>query len=118
MCLLQWSHADYLLLLQKGRIVYQGIAQNALDHFADTGFPCPVSALEPQAHWDPQHTLDTLAPSTSDAVCLFTAFDIYLQMHENPGKHTTLEVPACVSSALQGTTMLFCSRASPLMVWV
>jgi hypothetical protein len=37
--------ADHLLLLQKGRIVYQGPAYNALEHFADTGFPCPVSVL-------------------------------------------------------------------------
>jgi hypothetical protein len=34
--------ADHLLLLSKGKIVYQGLAQQAIDHFAKDGFPCPM----------------------------------------------------------------------------
>lgn len=31
-----------LLLLQKGKILYQGVAQEALTFFAASGFPCPT----------------------------------------------------------------------------
>ncbi|GFH27980.1 ABC transporter domain-containing protein, partial [Haematococcus lacustris] len=52
---------NYLLLLQKGRIVYQGDSQKALAFFSDTGFPCP--AYENPA----DHFLDVITPNMSDS---------------------------------------------------
>eukprot|EP00198_Chlamydomonas_reinhardtii_P001132 XP_001690467.1 predicted protein [Chlamydomonas reinhardtii] len=69
---------DQLLLLNRGTIVYQGPAQDALDFFDRSGFPCP-------AHENPaNHFLDVITPNLNDSVESLTAKEESLKRHYQP----------------------------------
>ena len=63
---------DQLLLLNRGTIVYQGPAQDALDFFDRSGFPCP-------AHENPaNHFLGTSSGARTHLLQLITKPDFFV----------------------------------------
>ncbi|KAG2438719.1 hypothetical protein HXX76_005264 [Chlamydomonas incerta] len=69
---------DQLLLLNRGAIVYQGPAQDALDFFDRSGFPCPL-------HENPaDHFLDVITPNHNDSVESLVAKEESLAKHYQP----------------------------------